>query len=67
VVRGCWAAVSYYSIKSNNSLGSLKKVSREQTTQLTAEQRNIESIKENSTYKPQKLSQSSTGIRSDFN
>lgn len=67
MVRGCWAAKSYYSIKSNNSLGSLKKVAREYRMQLTAKQRNIVFIKVNSTYKPQKFSQSSTEIVSDFN
>lgn len=57
MVRGWWAAVSYHSIKSNNSLGSLKKVAREHRTQLTAKERNIDFVKVNSMYKMEKLSQ----------
>lgn len=64
MVRGCWTAVSYYSIKSNNSL---KKVAREHRTQLTVKQRNIDFVKVNSIYKTQEISHRSTAIRSDLN
>lgn len=66
-VRGCWAAVSYYSIKSNNSHGSLKKVAREHRTELTADQRNADFVKVNNMYKILHLSQTSVEIRTDLN
>lgn len=66
-VRGCWAAVSYQSIKSNNSHGSLKKVARECRTELIAEKKNADFVKVNNIYKIQNLSQTGIEIRSDLN
>lgn len=66
-VRGCWAAASYKSIKSNNSHGSLKKVARECRTELIAEKRNADFVNINNIYKIQILSQTSIESRSDLN